>query len=535
MWGLEEAAAALWSYCAVAQYKSNFAVLRYISKRGMIFCQDTSLQRRVFVIIRPDPDIPEPRFTGRIIGEPTETSKQPTRTDYQPIRDQHLLIQSVPDFLKPTETSKQPIRTGYLGRVTGYQPIRDQYFLIRSVPAAHHNQSRVSFIIGLAGECKEGCRYKPIRTLYLDHATGYQPIRDQYYLYYFYSFEQPIQEILETNSDWLFRSEPTESGNTARSDCLFTCFGRFLIITFKLQVTLYLLSIMLSFRSVLEQTSSRVLEQTCAAPSQSPMVSISIAADQSTLVKRRAGDRTARSENAALRTSLPKCIVISPAPDPQLVANAQFSPAGLPKCGDEDNDLLFHECPDQYKYARNRPTQVNESIRTRYLGHVTGYQPIRIQYNFLIRSVPNKTPCSQLPNLNSSSRFFKVNRLYNTHLIVLISLYGGAIPHLIIKSEQTVMHFQSIGLTQFSLLSLGARELWSEYWPDSFHTNFKIVVSFLEKRCLIPVRVTQNGGLAAFANFVCPFKQAPTSAHRNLHYVSNLPVGSIAFHPDVKM
>eukprot|EP00116_Pleurobrachia_bachei_P015437 sb/3475699/ len=34
---------------------------------------------------------------------------------------------------EPTETSKQPIRTRYLGHVTGYQPIRDQYFLIRSI------------------------------------------------------------------------------------------------------------------------------------------------------------------------------------------------------------------------------------------------------------------------------------------------------------------------------------------------------------------------------------------------------------------
>eukprot|EP00116_Pleurobrachia_bachei_P011626 sb/3471888/ len=33
---------------------------------------------------------------------------------------------------EPTETSKQPIRPRYLGHVTGYQPIRDQYFLIRS-------------------------------------------------------------------------------------------------------------------------------------------------------------------------------------------------------------------------------------------------------------------------------------------------------------------------------------------------------------------------------------------------------------------
>eukprot|EP00116_Pleurobrachia_bachei_P016531 sb/3476793/ len=35
---------------------------------------------------------------------------------------------------KPTETIEQPIRTRYLGHVTGFQPIRDQYFLIWSVP-----------------------------------------------------------------------------------------------------------------------------------------------------------------------------------------------------------------------------------------------------------------------------------------------------------------------------------------------------------------------------------------------------------------
>ena len=30
------------------------------------------------------------------------------------------------------------MRAHYLGHVTGYQPIRDQYFLIRSVPANYH-------------------------------------------------------------------------------------------------------------------------------------------------------------------------------------------------------------------------------------------------------------------------------------------------------------------------------------------------------------------------------------------------------------
>ena len=48
--------------------------------------------------------------------------------------DAYLLFQVTTDQ-EPTEFRKQPIRTGHLGHVTGYQPIRDQYFLIRSVPA----------------------------------------------------------------------------------------------------------------------------------------------------------------------------------------------------------------------------------------------------------------------------------------------------------------------------------------------------------------------------------------------------------------
>eukprot|EP00116_Pleurobrachia_bachei_P005512 sb/3465774/ len=40
---------------------------------------------------------------------------------------------------EPTESSKQSIRTRYLGHMTGYQPIREHYFLIRSVPAFYYN------------------------------------------------------------------------------------------------------------------------------------------------------------------------------------------------------------------------------------------------------------------------------------------------------------------------------------------------------------------------------------------------------------
>eukprot|EP00116_Pleurobrachia_bachei_P015534 sb/3475796/ len=63
-----------------------------------------------------------------------------------------------PTTKEPTETSKQPIRTRYLDHVTGYQPIREHYFLIRSIharleiyPSHHIARSRVPrFIVALS-------------------------------------------------------------------------------------------------------------------------------------------------------------------------------------------------------------------------------------------------------------------------------------------------------------------------------------------------------------------------------------------------
>eukprot|EP00116_Pleurobrachia_bachei_P012440 sb/3472702/ len=79
-------------------------------------------------------------------------------------------------YLEPTKTSKIPIRTGYSGHVTGYQPTRDQYFSIRSVPGRYLN------IEELYELNYELTRNRPkqvniIRTRYLGHVTGYQPIR----------------------------------------------------------------------------------------------------------------------------------------------------------------------------------------------------------------------------------------------------------------------------------------------------------------------------------------------------------------------
>eukprot|EP00116_Pleurobrachia_bachei_P015668 sb/3475930/ len=49
---------------------------------------------------------------------------------------------------EPTDTGKQPIRIRYLSHVTGYQPIRDQYFLIRSVPGIIVVLDRNYLVIG---------------------------------------------------------------------------------------------------------------------------------------------------------------------------------------------------------------------------------------------------------------------------------------------------------------------------------------------------------------------------------------------------
>eukprot|EP00116_Pleurobrachia_bachei_P019042 sb/3479304/ len=53
-----------------------------------------------------------------------------TPVPYEPKSEKGSLQPRLQEYV-----SKQPIRTRYLGHVTGHQPIRDQYLMIRSVPA----------------------------------------------------------------------------------------------------------------------------------------------------------------------------------------------------------------------------------------------------------------------------------------------------------------------------------------------------------------------------------------------------------------
>eukprot|EP00116_Pleurobrachia_bachei_P014330 sb/3474592/ len=121
-------------------------------------------------------------------------------------------------MFEPTETSNQLIIC-YLGHVIGYKPTMDQHFLIRSVPATYSTDRRVEQCIQAVGDiCGDRTRclchqstwmerknlgsvgvrggkiqFTPgtdrnkftkqlIRTRYLGHVTGYQPIRGQYSL-----------------------------------------------------------------------------------------------------------------------------------------------------------------------------------------------------------------------------------------------------------------------------------------------------------------------------------------------------------------
>eukprot|EP00116_Pleurobrachia_bachei_P005491 sb/3465753/ len=84
---------------------------------------------------------------------------------------------------EPTDTSKRQIRTRYLGHMTGYQPIRYHVCCLLSVKfvvfTIRCRNQRVYIIrphlLFAFMEFRFGTRY-------LGHVTGYQPIRDHYFL-----------------------------------------------------------------------------------------------------------------------------------------------------------------------------------------------------------------------------------------------------------------------------------------------------------------------------------------------------------------
>ena len=93
-----------------------------------------------------------------------------------------------------TESNKPPIRTRYLGHVTGYQPIRHQYFLIRSQTKPTSRQGLSALLYGIIMS-SEAVFHDPTTKLFLGIITG----TPCYILYY---FTRELQLLLVTDRAW---------------------------------------------------------------------------------------------------------------------------------------------------------------------------------------------------------------------------------------------------------------------------------------------------------------------------------------------
>eukprot|EP00116_Pleurobrachia_bachei_P015113 sb/3475375/ len=63
-----------------------------------------------------------------------DNGNPPNIRNYSNVSEENITVSHFISGQEPTKTSKQPIRNRYLGHETGYQPIRDQYFVLISVP-----------------------------------------------------------------------------------------------------------------------------------------------------------------------------------------------------------------------------------------------------------------------------------------------------------------------------------------------------------------------------------------------------------------
>eukprot|EP00116_Pleurobrachia_bachei_P004707 sb/3464969/ len=379
--------------------------------------------------------------------EPTETSQQPIRTrylghvtGYQPISDQYFLIRSVPAkyiyILKPYQrnTGRQKTQnitsslslslgplhaplphgavkprvgagTRYLGHVTGYQPIRDQYFLIRSVPAAQQVDSLISVkgaqIIDnvpnlISFQEPTDTSKQPIRTRYLGHVTGYQPIRDQYFLIR----SVPVSFLI---SSYILSHKQTNGVTKAISDtCSYYCTS---------------IDNMTRPKQVNNQSELAIKSRDWLSANQGPVFpdsvgSCNIIIMYAYLVQKKTNNIPAVKIQTLSQFLLPM-VVRSSSPHFQKLETVIFD-TGTDQTTNQNSlfrsrdwlsanqgpDFLIRSTPPPPAPAATLVglllricchvtsfPQIKQPIRTRYLDHVTRYQPIRGQY-FLIFDSP---------------------------------------------------------------------------------------------------------------------------------------------------
>eukprot|EP00116_Pleurobrachia_bachei_P006372 sb/3466634/ len=284
-----------------------------------------------------------------------------------------------------TEMSKQPIRTRYLGHVTGYQPIRDQYFLIRSVPAPRGMGGdlslSLSFTLSRKGELGSVSQdqelTEPIRTRYSGHVTGYQAIRDQYFLIRSVPAHQELTEPIRTRYSghvtgyqairdqyFLIRSVPAPRG-----------MGGDLSLS---------LSFTLSRKGELGSVSQdQELTEPIRTRYSGHVTGYQAIRDQYFLIR----SVPAHQElTEPIRTRYSGHVTGYQAiRDQYFLIRSVPAPRGMG--GDLSLSLSFTLSRKGELGSVSQDQELTEPIRTRYSGHVTGYQAIRDQY-FLIRSVP---------------------------------------------------------------------------------------------------------------------------------------------------
>eukprot|EP00116_Pleurobrachia_bachei_P007413 sb/3467675/ len=135
-----------------------------------------------------------------------------------------------------------------------------------------------------------------------------------------------------------------------------------------------------------------------------------------------------------------------------------------------DQQILELVCADPYYYQEPTET-IKQPIRTRYSGHVTGYQPIENQY-FLIRSVPRflyslssrEEHTTQIEEqIIAAAAIYGLKPLYLGHLQIcqVMTTAHAPAPHTCERGlEHNNCRYDSVG-TRFLISSLAANLTFS--------------------------------------------------------------------------
>eukprot|EP00116_Pleurobrachia_bachei_P005860 sb/3466122/ len=284
---------------------------------------------------------------------------------------------------EPTDTSKQPIRTHYLGHVTGYQPISDHYFLIRSRTV----DVRIKW--GMAPPYSDSGSGEHEGATYCSHQETTEP-----------GFFSPNRTEPNLKNFLPYRTEPNFGYRTEPNHTKLFLFKYFSKKSWRAPIKLK----KPDFWPFFDQ-KIRWFGQNFPPNRTEPNRRKNTEPPNRTEPNRIFG-RFLEEERAIKRSLLrciPRCIYSifsSPLPALPQVYTTAFDKTKLIRfdsyyVNGSDPEKLFSS-GQRIQIVRQEPTDTSKQpIRTHYLGHVTGYQPIShvtgyqpiSDHYFLIRSV----------------------------------------------------------------------------------------------------------------------------------------------------